>query len=145
MTPEQRALYQSRLQIGRAFGLGGRSWRYFTTVGDGVAEDVFTYYRGTRSLYIVQTTAEKLGIAQPGQPVGQVAFQLNALVGGDVAAGGYVQSVSDDTLVFSIAAVDTLQGFPSGIVERTALGSVITPASLRMQRGYETGLQIGLR
>jgi hypothetical protein len=144
MTPAQRMLYQARLTIGRAFGLGGRVWRYFTTVGDGVSGNVAVYYRGVRSLSIIQTTAERLGLALPGQPVGAVAFQLNALVGEDIQAGAYVQSVTDDTLVFSIAAVDTLQGFPSGIAERATLPQVVTPASLHIGQGLRTGLRIGL-
>ena len=144
MTPEQDALYQARMDIGEAFGIGDSSWRYYTTTGDGVSSDVSLTSRGQRSLYIIQTTAEKLGIAQPGQPVGAVAFQLNARVGEDLENGGYIQSVADPTLVFSIAALDTLQGFPSGIVEKAALPQVRTPASLRAQQGYQTGMRIGL-
>lgn len=144
MNAAQSALYQSRMQIGRAFGVGGALWSYYTVSGDTVTSASVTTLAGTRALYVIQSTAERLGIAQPGQPVGVVAFQLNAPVDTDVAAGGYIQSQADTSLVFAIGPLDTLQGFPTAIVERAALPSYIAPASLRASQGLRIGAQIGM-
>jgi len=134
------------LTIGRAVGVptsGDKSaWRYYATRGDTVTSEAQVSLRGVRTLYIVRINPVKLGLAAPGQPVGVSPFTLVAPLGTDIQTGGYVENVSDTSLVFSLGALVSDQGFLTGIVEQAVLPSTIAhPIALR--GGFRTGLRIG--
>ena len=137
------AIVRAALKIGRTFGVGGSSWRYFEPEGDSVTAEPRIYARGLRSLYIVRERPTARSQAQPGAPVGVDRFVLVAALGTDVATGGIVQSAADDTLVFSLGTLEDDQGFLTGIVEKAQLPDTITYPALARQ-GLRAGLRIGM-
>lgn len=135
MTPEQRDIYDVRMDLGEAFGVnsGASVWAcYLPPSGEGVTETPPLVLSGTRRLYIRQVKLSQWGVSAPGQPVGVVGWRMDGFVGEDIQAG---MTVVNAGLAFTIGTLDLAQGFPSGLVTVTG----VSPSTITYYFLLETG------
>ncbi len=118
-TPYQTLLGQTKLDIGRAFGVGGDQWAGERTTGDGVDAPVTVVAAPQVTAYVRQVQAP---VPTPSGPayIGDTSYVMVAAAGTDIRRGDVRWSVADPSLRFQVLTIDTTRGVIEADLERTA-------------------------
>ena len=121
-SPEQQALRDVVLSVAPAYAIHPATWRSTITSGNGVTGDTTTSTGATYTVYVMKGKPAGLSLSLPGVEVGPAKWLGYNFDGNPPPVGAVLTNTGDASYVFTVADVDTDQGYAELVLEQGGNG-----------------------
>ena len=127
------------MQIGRRFGVGGRTWTLITSSSNGLSTTLAV--AGVITLYVIRNALDRERLGLPDIPIWTADWLAIGQADVSLAVESTIISVADPSVAFSVVA-DPATDLGFLLAPLKTAGNPFRPAPLRRLR---QGLQLGIR